>query len=234
MFNLLLPAKGGTALRMLYLKERKDLSMRSFLSMGFAIVLTGFSVLGLVGMIYCHYFLKKTHLIFTLLECIFIALAISGIGLMFLTETIAKIFKFQRKVSPKFYLADYKLTIICTLLYVGMFVLYPLKVYLSFKAIGVEIHFVDSFEISLVLLAGSLFQVLPGNMGIKEITTAYISSQYGINFEVALLASLIDRAILLLFILPFGFYFYWDLFLERSLPSVVKKRLLPLFQSELN
>lgn len=220
LLNLLLPAKGGTALRMVYLKENKSLSMRSFLSMGFAVVLTGFSMLGIVGTIYCHFFLKKTHLIFTLIECIFIALSVSGIGLMFMTETISKLFKFKRKVSPKFYLSDWRLTFQCTMLYILMFVIYPFKVYLSFKAIGVDINLIDSFEISLVLLASSLFQVLPGNMGVKELTTAYIASQYGINFEMALLASLVDRAILFLFIFPIGSYFYWDLFLERSLPSI--------------
>jgi uncharacterized membrane protein YbhN (UPF0104 family) len=220
LFNLLLPAKGGTAIRMVYMKEKKDLSMKAFLSMGFAIVLTGFSMLGIVGTVYCHFFLKKSHPVFFLLECVFISLSISGFILMFLTESISKFFKFKRKVSPKFYLSDYKLTTKCTLLYIGMFVIYPLKVYLSFKAIGTDIRFIDSFEISLVLLAASLFQVLPGNMGVKELATAYIASQYGISFETALLASLIDRAILFIFIFPIGSYFYWDLFLERKLPSL--------------
>jgi uncharacterized membrane protein YbhN (UPF0104 family) len=67
-----------------------------------------------------------------------------------------------------------------------MFVLYPIKIFISFKAIGIELSIFDSLEISLILLATSLFQVLPGNIGVKEIVTAYIGKQYGIEFEVAL------------------------------------------------
>ena len=66
----------------------------------------------------------------------------------------------------------------------------------------------------------SFFQVLPGNIGVKELITTYISSHYGINFETALLASLIDRGVLLVFLLPVGFYFYWELFLDATLPRL--------------
>jgi len=220
LFNMLLPAKGGTGIRMLYIKNKKGLSMREFLSMSFAIVLTGFTFLGITGTIYCHFFLNKTHPVFVILESIFIALSVSGILLIFATEALGKIFKFKRKYSPKAYLFDLKLSSAATICWIGMFFLYPIKIYLSFLAIGLELNFADSFEISLILLAASLFQVLPGNIGVKEVITAYIAKQYGIEFETALLASLIDRAILLLFLFPVGFYFYWQLFLECSLPQM--------------
>lgn len=220
LFNMLLPAKGGTGIRMLYLKDKKGLAMREFLSMSFAIVLIGFTFLGFIGLAYCQFFLKKNHVVFTLLESIFFALTISGMLLIFATEAIGKLFKMKRKYSPKVYLKDSRLTGLATLCWIGMFLLYPVKVYLSFIAIGIDLNFSDSFEISLILLAASLFQVLPGNIGVKEIVTAYIGKQYGIEFETALLASLIDRAILLLFLFPVGFYFYWQLFLEASLSNI--------------
>lgn len=220
LFNMLLPAKGGTGIRMLYLKDKKGLSMREFLSMSFAVVLTGFTFLGISGTVYCEFFLTKSNPIFTILESIFIALSVSGLILIFASEAIGRIFKFQRKYTPKTYLADWNLTSKALLCWIGMFLIYPIKIYLSFKAIGVELNFTDSFEISLILLAASLFQVLPGNIGVKEIITAYIGQQYGLDFETALLASLIDRAILLLFLFPVGFYYYWQLFLGATLPAI--------------
>jgi uncharacterized membrane protein YbhN (UPF0104 family) len=220
LFNMLLPAKGGTGIRMLYLKDKKGLSMREFLSMSFAIVLTGFTFLGISGTIYCEFFLKKNNAIFTILESVFIALSVSGIILIFASEAIGKLFKFQRKYTPKAYLADMNLTTKALLCWIGMFLIYPIKIYLSFRAIGVELNFTDSFEISLILLAASLFQVLPGNIGVKEIITAYIGKQYGLDFETALLASLIDRAILMMFLFPVGFYYYWQLFLGATLPTI--------------
>ncbi|MGZ3789669.1 MAG: lysylphosphatidylglycerol synthase transmembrane domain-containing protein [Bacteriovorax sp.] len=220
LFNMLLPAKGGTAIRMMYINEKKGLAIREFLSMGLAVVLTGFSLLGIVGTIYCHFFLNKHNLIFIALESLFIALTISSFVLIFASEMLTKLFKMERKYSPKKYLVDKKIVMVSLLSYMGMFVLYPVKIYLSFKAIGVNIHLIDSFEISLILLASSFFQILPGNIGVKEMATAYIASQYGIQFETALLASLVDRAILLLFLFPLGSYFYWDLLLDASLPKM--------------
>lgn len=220
LFNLLLPANGGTGIRMLYLNDKKRLPMREFLSLSFAMMLVGFTFLGIIGLLYCQFFLKKNHIVFSILESIFLALIVSGVILMFTSEALAKLFKFKRRISPKHYLKDLKLTGLVSLCWGGMFILYPLKIYLSFVAIGVHLNFSQSFEISLVLLVASLFQVLPGNIGIKEAVTAYIGKQYGIEIEVAILASLIDRAILLLFLFPVGFYFYWELFLESSFPNL--------------
>jgi uncharacterized membrane protein YbhN (UPF0104 family) len=233
LFNLLLPAKGGTAIRMMYVSEKKGLEKREFLSMGLAVVLTGFSLLGIAGTIYCHFMLKKSDIIFVALESLFIALTVSSFILIFASELFTRIFKMERKYSPKKYLLDKKIVIVSLLCYLGMFILYPIKVYLSFKAIGVHIHLVDSFEITLILLASSFFQVLPGNIGVKEVATAYIAQQYGVQFETALLASLVDRAILLLFLFPFGTYFYWDLLLDAKLPrikfaNIMASSLIPL------
>ena len=220
LFNMLLPAKGGTAIRMMYINEKKGLPIKEFLSMGLAVVLTGFSLLGVVGTIYCHFYLQKHNIVFVALESMFIALTVSSFLLIFASELLTKIFKMERKYSPKKYLVDKRIVLISISCYLGMFVLYPIKVYLSFKAVGIHIHFVDSFEISLILLASSFFQILPGNIGIKEVATAYIAQEYGIQFETALLASLVDRAILLLFLFPSGAYFYWDLFLGAALPKI--------------
>lgn len=220
LFNMLLPAKGGTAIRMMYINETKGLSKREFLSMGLAVVLTGFSLLGILGTIYCHFFLTKHNVVFVALESLFIALTISSFLLIFASEIIGHLFKIKRKFSPKKYLTDKKIFIVSILCYLGMFILYPVKIYFSFKAVGVSINLFDSFEISLILLVTSFFQILPGNIGVKEVATAYIAQQYGIQFEMALLASLVDRAILLLFLFPFGAYFYWSLFLNASLPKI--------------
>jgi len=220
LFNMLLPAKGGTAIRMMYINEKKGVPIKEFLSMGLAVVLTGFSLLGVVGTIYCHFYLQKHNIVFVALESMFIALTVSSFLLIFASEILTKIFKMERKYSPKKYLVDKKIVLVSISCYLGMFVLYPIKVYLSFKAVGIHIHFVDSFEISLILLASSFFQILPGNIGVKEVATAYIAQEYGIQFETALLASLVDRAILLLFLFPSGAYFYWDLFLGAALPKI--------------
>lgn len=224
LFNMILPARGGTGLRMMYMKDHKNLSIREFFSMSFAVVVIGFTLLGISGFAYSHFYLKKTHILFDLLESIFIALTVSGFILMFMNEVGGKIFKIKRRYSPKAYLTDTKISGLTALIWVTIFSLYPLRVFILFKALGVHLHLSDSIEISFILLIVSFFQVIPGNIGVKEIVTAYIGKQYGIEFETALLASLIDRALLLSFLFPLGLYFYWQLFLEASLPFTVRLR----------
>ena len=234
MFNMILPANGGTGVRMMYLKDKKDLPFRQFLAMNFAMIVTGFSMLGIVGTLYFQYVFTRNDNVFKLLESIFIALAFSGILLLICSEIIGKLFKIKKKYSPKIYLFDTKLTFTVTLYWLIFFALYPIKIYLSFLAIGVNVGLTESFEISLILLASYFFQVLPGNLGVREIITAYISTHYGISFETALLASLIDRGTLLIFVMPVGMYFYWKLLLNSITPDFLGvwiKRFRPV-QSE--
>ena len=204
---------------MMYMKDKKNLPIRQFLSMNFAVILTGFTMLGIFGSLYFQYVLNKNDEVFRLLYSLFVALALSGILLLVFSEITGKLFKIKRKYSPKIYLFDTTFALKATLVWFAFFALYPVKIYLSFLAIGVHIGASESFEISLILLVASFFQVLPGNLGVKELITAYISSHYGINFETALLASLVDRGVLLVFLLPVGFYFYWELFLDAALPK---------------
>lgn len=219
MFNMILPANGGTGVRMMYLKDKKNLPIRQFLAMNFAMIVTGFSMLGIVGTLYFQYVFTRNDTVFRLLESVFIALAFSGILLLIFSEIFGKIFKFKKKYSPKIYLFDSRLTFTVTLYWLVFFALYPIKIYLSFLAIGVQVGLTESFEISLILLASYFFQVLPGNVGVREIITAYVSTHYGISFETALLASLIDRGTLLIFVMPVGIYFYWKLLLNSITPD---------------
>lgn len=225
--NLVIPAKGGTALRMIFLKRNYQLSMRSFLSMNFAVIVSAFTFFGFFGAFYIRLNIGKPSLVFIMLESIFWAMSISGILLIVASETLSKIFNFQRKINPKFYLKDISLILKTTILYFAIFSLYPLKIFLTFKSIGISINFLDSFEISLAIILISIFQVIPGNIGIKEILTAYLASQYGINFEMALLASLIDRAIMFLFLFPIGTYYYWTIILNKS----IRKNVLEAYDS---
>lgn len=229
LLNNFLPAKSGTALRMMYLKNTKSLPIKTFLSMGFAIVFASFTLLGIFGTIYAHFYLIKKDTIFEIVECVFISLSISGVLLLFFGELISKFFKFKRQINPKFYLTDIRLISKCTILYWAIFILYPVKTYFTFKAIGISIPFIQSFEISLILILATLFQVVPGNLGIKELLFAYISSKYGIHFETALLASILDRFIMYLFLIPSGIYFYWNIHLKSNLLIVPRKKRVSLF-----
>lgn len=219
-FNLLLPASGGTAIRIMYINKKKKLAMGNILSMSLATVMVGIMLLGVAGSIYFHLHDNHQSKLFFALKMFFLATIVGSLLTVFASDYILKILKKEKKYDLKQYIFDKDIFINSLLCYVGMLAIHPLKVYLSFKAIDVDISVMSSIEISLMLLCSSFFQILPGNMGIRELTTAYVAQQYGIQFETALLASLVDRAILLLFLFPFGAYFYWRLFLNAILPDI--------------
>lgn len=220
MFNYLLPARGGTAIRLLYINEKYHITKRELVSMGLAVVTTGFLILGIFGAVYCHFFLTKVHPLFIALKWLYVVVTVCSLLFVLASDFLIKAFKLNDKYSPKKYLVDKKIMSVSSLCYLGMLLINPAKVYLSFKAIDVEITAVQSFEMSLILIASSFFQVLPGNIGVKEMATAYIAKQYGIGFETALLASLIDRAIMMLYLFPVGFYSYYALILKGSLAKI--------------
>ncbi|MBC7712874.1 MAG: flippase-like domain-containing protein [Rhizobacter sp.] len=217
LYNLLLPASGGTAIRFMYINKKKHIPMSVVLSMSLSVFLPGVLLLGVTGSLYTQFFMGPLSPVFNILKIFFIGLTVGTSIFIFGSRFLVKLFKLKKSFDIKKYFFDRKIFLNSLLCYVGMFLIHPVKVYLSFKAIGVDIPLSQSYEISLILLASAFFQVLPGNVGVKELVTAYISQQYGIQFETALLASLVDRAILLLFLFPFGAYFYWRLFLDASL-----------------
>ena len=220
MFNYLLPARGGSAIRLLYLHDKYHISKRELLSMGLAVVMTGFLMLGIFGAIYCHLFLSHINPLFYALEILYVGVTVSSLIFVFASDFVISLLKMDAKYSPKKYLVDKKIMGVSSLCYLGMLLINPIKIYLSFKAIGIDLGLTETIEMSLILLASSFFQVVPGNIGVKEMATAYIGKQYGIQFETALLASLIDRSIMMLFLFPVGFYSYWSLMLKGSFSAI--------------
>jgi len=96
-----------------------------------------------------------------------------------------------------------------------------LILYLAFMAVGVKISIGVLLAGFAMGMATTLIPVLPGGLGAMEIVMASVFSQMGIDWNVALMASLIYRFVY--YIIPgiISVFVYWGL--KLSEPSVMDK-----------
>lgn len=211
LFNLVLPAKGGTAIRWYYLWEKYKVPTQLFMSLNFFGTAIGMISMGFLGL--CASFaLPLVEInIFTSLASAFALLLVAGICIVYVIAKISN--QNSRFFSPLVReLKDIRVFIITAICFCGITLLYPIRTYISYKALGSTIDITQSIEISMIMLLISIVPILPGNLGVKEIAMAYSSKHFGISPEVAILASFIERIGLYLFLFPFGFAAYISVF----------------------
>lgn len=85
---------------------------------------------------------------------------------------------------------------------VALFAAQGLRLWLSFRAVGVSVSFSGMMIIQAMAAMAFVLALTPGNIGIKEGAVVFSASLLGIDPDIALLASLIDRAAAL--IVTFG------------------------------
>jgi uncharacterized protein (TIRG00374 family) len=77
---------------------------------------------------------------------------------------------------------------------VALFAAQGFRLWLSFRAVGVSVSLSGMMIIQGMAAVAFVFALTPGNVGIKEGAVVFSASLLGIDPDIALLASLIDRA----------------------------------------
>lgn len=223
LLNLFLPAKTGNTIRFLYMHEKKGLSFHDFAQLNVAVAALALSTLSGFGSLYFIFFSKSAMLNRALLTGILVVIFLLTTTYLVLPQWINKILPKSFPANPKKYFASKSdlLKIAGNLLMVKA--LYPLKLYLAFQVLQYPISILDTYEISLVVLLISLVPILPGNIGIKEFSTAFMAQSFNINLEVAMLVSVIERLSYFAFLIPVGLTYYTRLF-GRDLFHLKKAR----------
>lgn len=84
------------------------------------------------------------------------------------------------------------------LLLLAQFALVGVRLWFAMRAIGVPIDALDSLLIAPVMTASTLLNITPGGIGLRELMTAFVGQQLGVGFDTLLVATLVDRAAMLL------------------------------------
>lgn len=201
LFNIFLPAKGGTLLRWLYLKNKHNLQTKTFIHKNIFATVVGMFAMGSFGLVFLSFYFQNT-ILHQLLIAIFSLKIIFG---FFLTLKYKGNNFYSNKVVLKVFLSFFLIS-----------TLYLVRLYFSTKAIGVSLSFIQLTEFSSIMLLVSLIPVLPGNLGIKELALGHISTHYGLSMEVGIIIGMIDRIALWSFIIPTGLYYYLNEFIMEG------------------
>lgn len=212
LFNLFLPAKGGNAIRWFYLRDNNGLKTRTFLGINFLTTIIGMLSMGLLG----FFFLEFAPTDLGIIQ----EIASESFFIMGLISSIILIFSFRKKIKFLKVFENIPFEIKNTQTYMTVFfcftlitLLYPVRAYFSYQALGLNLSILQTTQLSVFLLMASLVPVLPGNIGIKEVVMANIASKFGIMPEIAIIATLSERASLYLMVLPLGLSYYFHLIL---------------------
>jgi uncharacterized protein (TIRG00374 family) len=95
------------------------------------------------------------------------------------------------------------------LLILVQFLLLAIRLHICFMAIGVTIPFVTLMVVAPTAIVLSFITITPGNLGLREWIMSVIAASLGYDFELAMFAGLIDRAILTGMTFLFGSFSYW-------------------------
>lgn len=204
--NTVIPLKGGTGMRAIYMKKKYDLKYSDFLSSLFGNYVIVFLVCAILGLtvfsiIYFIYGIYNLFLFLLFGAILFGTLASLKLTFKFKKENFItkrinrvlkgwEIIKNHKRIIPKL--------IIIPIL--GR-LLYTLIILFAFAGIGIEISFWQALYLSVFQLLALFINITPGSLGITE-TFFYLSSEIvKIQPEIALLVALIIRGINLILLL---------------------------------
>lgn len=218
MFNYYLPAKGGSMAKAYYLNKKFDFKYSYYISLlsgSFMISLALTSLLGLSAVFSISIF--RGRLVFPLV-LFFLFILVCIVLIFFIAKFLLK-FKFRFKMRKltrilenlrnglTHFSNNRKLTLyfsLCTALY---FITMAGRLYLSFKALDVQIDFIEIVIVRALTELSLFVSLVPGNLGLKEGVIIFSSGMFDITSHQAAAAALLDRAVSMIIIFGFGFFF---------------------------
>jgi uncharacterized membrane protein YbhN (UPF0104 family) len=209
-FNTILPMTGGLWIRGAYLKRYFNVPWKNYL---FAVSTGQIAQIGfLLGVLVIALLLDNvalrslsSYLIGTPIQIIVLSLiALPLLALLIIKTKIGK--KVITQLNKGIALWSNKPAQISKFLaLIAMLnTLTCVRFWLSFVAVGYTLSLSDAVTIYCLLAIGLSWAFTPGNIGVKEAATVFISAIFGIDISIALAASIVDRVAAMLVILLIG------------------------------
>lgn len=212
-----LPMRIGTVMRFGYFKKIHQIEFSSF---GGIVAVRGVMLLVSSCLVSMFFFALASNTLnswcfFIIINCGFIIIAIIGY------KTRFNYFKFGIKnkkitaVIDKFLIArivlfeNPYLSVQLFVLILIQFSLLAIRLFICFSAIGVEVDILTLMVVAPTAIVLSFVTITPGNLGLREWAMSLITASLGYDFELAMFAGLIDRAVLTGLTFFFGSFSYW-------------------------
>ncbi|MDM8567546.1 lysylphosphatidylglycerol synthase transmembrane domain-containing protein [Candidatus Halobeggiatoa sp. HSG11] len=216
MCNYYLPVRGGLIVRGAYLKRQYNFPFSRYTSLVIVSQLLMLGVAAILGII----FLVGSLDIFAENTLPLLGLYVSVI---IITLSTYKIMPSLARQSARFnklrpFLQQFMeglkswqqhrfASVYFSLLMAILIFLWGLRLYICFMAVGESVSFGQIMIIQTILSFSLIISITPGNLGIKEGITAFSANLLGISPTAALLASLVERAVVILVVFGMGLIF---------------------------
>ena len=221
--NYFVPARGGIAIRGLYLRRVHGFPLSRFSVATAFLYLFNLSVNALF-LAAAGTFLELNLGAPTLYHLVVAIVLVSIVGGLFLRKVKTRGPKKTRGVVGELrqalvYIAKAPGKV--ALLFVSQVVIrlvLAVELMLCFQTLGVEVAFVEILAISILMAISMLFSITPGNIGISEGIIAAGAVSLGYDLDHAIAASLLYRGVDVLLIGLAGGYF-WRVIFEAAFPE---------------
>ena len=208
-FNTIMPMKGGLWVRGLYLKRRFGVTWGSYLFIMTTGQLIQLTMLGTVAVVFYltgHLPLQQP----VLPGSTILVLGILAIALVLAIATLqrARLITFTTKIGNgvKLWVENPLLFARFLVEIVALHALAAFSLWLSFYYVGTSLSTTEICILYSVLAAGLSWTITPGNLGVKEAGIVLLAIILGIDAEIALAASIVDRIASLFVTLVIGGY----------------------------
>jgi uncharacterized protein (TIRG00374 family) len=210
----MLPARGGMALRALYLKQNHFFPYTQYVSFTAGTYLLNLSIAAFIALI-----LSGGLFIFNALENI-IFLYISSALLIFIIGVIIFLYKFNPQKLPEKHkvlkwikqaaqgLKQFKnqpnKVFNLAVIQLGFILAISLRLFVAFQVLDMPVNYPKLILINALVAFSMVFSITPGNIGIKEGIIGLSSSLLGISPEEALLGAVLDRVVAIIVVFGLG------------------------------
>lgn len=206
--NLFIPGRGGDLLQGLYFKKVHGLKLRTYWSLILFLGLCGMISICIVGALSIPSINFTTSGLRGVLGvgCILFGLVAFIIlrGSHFFSEAFGKLKNYIDE-NIRWKEINQKYNIVFSILgYTLNLFLYAYRMFLLMSFMYVEISFWNCVGLSSIMLILNLFPILPGNIGIRELSFAYLLTLIGQPYEVGMFIAIIDRMVQVIFLSMVG------------------------------
>jgi uncharacterized protein (TIRG00374 family) len=209
-YNLIMPFRGGMAVRAVYLKKKYKFAYVHFLASLSAVYVLTFLVASLLGIISTLWIYFETGVLSWILFLVFDVVFILMLGIIFVSpqfkERENKWLNRFIKVINGWHLIKKNKRVIFVTSFVTLIqiLLSSLMMWLQFRVFGIEVSFVAAVFLSAIGSLSILIGLTPGNLGIQEAIVVFSAATIGISTAESLSAALLGRAVSLVVLFVLG------------------------------
>lgn len=204
--------KAGLAAKGLYLKKLHNLPYTHYVSILAGTTVVSLTTQGMVGLGSYAVFLRESEFRVEVLIA-FLALTVVGLIPLLLPRLHVKskrelFTKLQRAIDGWEEIKLHRKTIVVlALLNVAYIIVGALRLYVSYRALGYVVGFLECLVIAPISTLTMLLSLTPGAIGFRQALVGYASELLGIGMAEGVVAATIDHAVGTLCVFVFGLIF---------------------------